>query len=90
MNEILAICALFITPFSKMSFLYSLEAIKWSLFQVKGSNTLKGLGRDKIKDFLNLYYSIKSSGIPNNYLSIYSPYLVLKLHLIAFRQLKKN
>ena len=89
LNEILAICALCITPFSKLSFLYSLEAIKWSLFQVKSPKKFHSNSNKRLMSALKLYYHIKVSGIPNPYLGIYSPYLVLKLHLIAIHQLKK-
>lgn len=89
LNEILSVSALGIAPLSTMSLYYSLEAIKWSLFVLEDLYTFRIANNSKLQRGLRLYEQIKVSGKFNPLLSIYSPFLVLKLHIKAFHEVKK-
>ena len=89
LNEIIAICALFITPFTKKSIFYSIESIKWSYFLINGSKVTESILAENLKRNYDLYKKIKSSGNFNSILCIKAPVLVLKLHLLAFHKLEK-
>ncbi len=89
LNEIISVCALVIAPFTNMSLNYSLEAIKWSLFILKYENLINKKKNRRLLIGLTLYKKIKLTGNFNPFLSIFSPFLVFKIHAIAFHELKK-
>ena len=89
LNEIIAICALFITPFTKTSIFYSLESIKWSLFLIDELKLTEKILEKNLRRNYDFYKKIKSSGIFDPFLCILAPILVLKLHLLAFHKLEK-
>lgn len=89
LNEFLALGALIISPFSKLSSFYSLESIKWSLFmadelKIKKSNFLK-----VNRSFFTWYYTMRKGGLQTPYFSIYTPLMILKIHFLVFHSLKK-
>ena len=85
-NELISLSSLVIAPFTKYSFLYSIEAIKWSIFKTK-INFLNSLPANSLlKKYLILYNSVKKRGIMNKKLTIISPYIIYKIHREILRR----
>lgn len=89
MNSLLSIGALTVSPVSKKSQLYSLEAIKWSMFVLKGLGVKNTSLSDQLQRHLHIYFTVKKTGIYNPQLSILAPIIILELHKLVFYELKK-
>ena len=89
MNSLLSIGALIISPFTKTSQYYSLEAIKWSLFVLNEINIKSSLLPIGLKNHLRIYYNVKKTGSFNPYLPMKAPIIIYRIHRHIFHELKK-
>lgn len=85
LNEIISISSLLISPYTKLSINYTLESIKWSLFNANVKLNDKEILNSSLEEFIKLYLYAKKNGKYSKRLIIYAPYIVLKVHSLAIK-----